>query len=633
MKTRIALTVLLVLLLWIAPQTLAQDRLPLTELSLESMEAFRGPALNWRLAGDIESDREKRWSLAAKPGTGILVNLVTEDANDNLFTTWEHGDIALEIDVLMPKGSNSGLYLQGRYEVQLLDSWGVKDPKFSDCGGIYERWDNSRPEGRRGYEGRAPRFNASRAPGLWQHFKIIFLAPRFDEAGNKITNVRFARVEHNGVVIHQNVEVTGPTRAAGFDDEQPTGPLMIQGDHGPVAFRNIRYKRYTQERVQVSALDYRFYEGRFEHLPDLTALQPTEEGRIEGLTGHVGSNPDTFLVAFDGTVQVPSAGAYRFTLTLDWITGDPHFRDKNIGGGLLRIGGQTALTHDGRYRAAFGTVTLDAGTHPFTLIYFKNRRWHPPTTVLQVEGPDTPKHALTAAGSLPEPSPVGAILVEPSAEPTVLRSFIEHGETKRTHAVSVGEPDGIHYSMDLSQAALLHVWRGPFLDATPMWHSRGQDQLALPQGSLTTLSGQPTLAFLDDENTPWPDSVNHAVPFRFQGYDLDDTNRPLFRYNVGWVSIEDRLAPDDEARFLTRHLTLRAEREDVPPLWLRVAAGPEIHAVSEATYAVDDRTYYVEVTETGGAQPILRTTAHGQELLVPVRFREAQAAVTYSIIW
>ena len=631
MKTRCA--IFLFFLFWTAPQALAQDRLPLTDLSLESMDAFRGPALNWRLAGTIESDRDQRWSLLAGPGTGILANLVTEDANDNLFTTWEHGDIELELDFMMPKGSNSGIYLQGRYEVQLLDSWGVKDPKFADCGGIYERWDDNRPEGRRGYEGRAPRFNASRAPGLWQHFKIIFHAPRFDEAGNKIANARFARVEHNGVVIHRNVEVTGPTRAAAFDDEQPTGPLMIQGDHGPVAFRNIRYKRYTQERVWLSALDYRFYEGRFEHLPDLTALAPSEEGRVDGLAGHVGSNPDTFLVTFDGTLHAPSAGTHRFTLALDWITGDPHFRDKKIGGGTLRIGGKTVLTHDSNDRQVSGSIDLDAGAHPFTLIYFKNRQWHPPMIALHVEGPDTPRHALNASESLPEPSPVGAILVEPTAAPAILRSFIQHGQGKRTHAVSVGAPDGIHYSLDVSQAALLHVWRGPFLDATPMWHSRGQDQLALPQGSLTTLSGRPSLAFLDDENTPWPDSVNHAAPFRFQGYDLDEAGRPTFRYNVGGVSIEDRLVPDEDARFLTRHLALRAERSATPPLWLRVAAGTEIHTVSAATYAVDDRTYYVELVDPGSAQPILRTTAHGQELLVPVRFQGTEATVAYSIIW
>ena len=626
------LAVLLLLFFGFPLHGAAQERLPLTELSLESMREFRSPSPNWQLAAAVESDRHQRGSLVAKPGTGVLANLAGEETGDNLFTDWEHDDIELELDFMMPKGSNSGIYLQGRYEVQLLDSWGVHAPKFSDCGGIYQRWDDSRREGQRGYEGQSPRLNASRAPGLWQHYRIVFHAPRFDEAGNKIANARFARVEHNGVVIHENVEVTGPTRAAAFDDERPSGPLMIQGDHGPVAFRNIRYKRYTQERVRVSDVHFNFYEGRFEQVRDPTGMSPSRKGRIEGLTWKVGGNPDTFQVTFGGSVQMPSAGTYRFMLALDWIRGDPHFRDNPTGGGSLRIGSQTALLHDGQYRAASGEIDLAAGTHPFTLSYFKNRRGRSPKMALYVEGPDTPLHSLNAIGSLPEPSAVGAILVEPSLEPYVLRSFIEHGGRKRTHALSVGEPGGIHYSLDASQAALLQVWKGPFLDATPMWHSRGQDQLALAQGSVVTLSGRPSLAFLKDQAAPWPDTMNQVAPYRFRGYDLDATGRPTFRYSLGTVHVEDRLVPDEEARYLTRRLLFRAAQEHAP-LWLRLAVGVDVRPVSDGTYAVDDRKYYVEIEETGGVQPILRTTAAGRELLVPVRFQRLEAEVVYSIVW
>lgn len=619
-------------LLWFPLQATGQDRLPLTELSLETMREFSSPSPNWQLAGKVESDRDQRWSLVAKPGTGILANLVSEKANGNLFTTWGHGDIELELDFMMPKGSNSGIYLQGRYEVQLLDSWGVRNPTFSDCGGIYERWDDSRPEGQHGYEGQPPRFNASRAPGLWQHYKIIFRAPRFDEAGSKIANARFVRVEHNGVVVHENIEVTGPTRASAFDDERPTGPLMIQGMEGPIALRNIRFKRYNQERVQVSDVSFKFYQGGFEQIPDLTRIRPSMEGRTEGLTWDLGANPDTFLVSFAGTMKTPSAGTYRFMLALDWINSNPGDRDNKIGGGLLHVGGLTALEHNGRRRAASGEINLDAGEHPFTLTYFKNRRRRAPTMALYVEGPDTPLHNLNAPGSEPEVSPVGAILVEPSLEPVILRSFMEHRGRKRTHVVSVGEPSGIHYALDTSQAALLRVWKGPFLDTTPMWYGRGQDQLALPQGSGVTLRGNPSLAFLEDKDASWPDSVDLVTAYDFLGYDLDSNGRPMFRYNLGEVGVEDRLVPDENARYLTRYLTLRAGKAQ-PPLWLRVAAGTDIRAVSDKNYAVGGRMYYVEILESGDARPILRNTVHGVELLIPIQFQGPQAAVSYSIIW
>ena len=100
------------------------------------------------------------------------------------------------------------------------------------------------------YEGKAPSHNFSKAPGVWQQFKIIFQAPRFNGQGEKTANARFVKVIHNGEVIHENVEVTGPTRSAAFQDEKPLGPLMIQGDHGSVAVRNFRYKKYPAEEFQ-----------------------------------------------------------------------------------------------------------------------------------------------------------------------------------------------------------------------------------------------------------------------------------------------------------------------------------------------------------------------------------------------
>jgi len=69
-----------------------------------------------------------------------------------------------------------------------LDSWGKQSVSYGDCGGIYQRWDESRPEGQKGYQGYAPRLNASRAPGLWQKLFVSFQAPRFDRYGNKTEN-------------------------------------------------------------------------------------------------------------------------------------------------------------------------------------------------------------------------------------------------------------------------------------------------------------------------------------------------------------------------------------------------------------------------------------------------------------
>lgn len=206
------------------------------QLTGETMDAWRSPHGDWQVVGDVQPGGAENRFLVVKSGTGTIVNGET-GRTSNLLSKSEHGDVEAHIEFNVPRGSNSGIYFQGRYEVQVLDSWGVEAVKYGDCGGIYCRWKDGK-----GYDGHPPRVNASRPPGQWQSFDVIFRAPRFDEAGKKIENGRFVRVVHNGVVVHENVELTGPTRSATYSDEKPLGPLMLQGDHGPVAYRNIRLK-------------------------------------------------------------------------------------------------------------------------------------------------------------------------------------------------------------------------------------------------------------------------------------------------------------------------------------------------------------------------------------------------------
>lgn len=212
-----------------------------TIIPFDSLDAFRAPHGDWQIVRGVILDADNPKILRAEPGKGVALNGPAGRTN-HLFTEREHGDVELHIEFVVPEGSNSGVYFQGRYEIQILDSWGVEEPQHSDCGGIYQRW-NDAPglsEDQRGFDGRPPRINASSKPGDWQSFDVVFRAPRFDAEGNKIENAKFVSVKHNGILIHENEELTGPTRAAAFNDEQPTGPLMLQGDHGPVAFRNLR---------------------------------------------------------------------------------------------------------------------------------------------------------------------------------------------------------------------------------------------------------------------------------------------------------------------------------------------------------------------------------------------------------
>jgi hypothetical protein len=208
----------------------------------DDLSTWAGDTADWMVVGKVAVDPANEALLSSTPGKGAILNGKT-GRTKNLHSKHEHGDVEIHVEFMVPKGSNSGVYLQGRYEIQILDSFGKSDKelKYGDSGGVYQRWDENRDP--KGYEGTPPRSNASRPAGEWQSFDIIFKAPRFDSNGKKIRDATFVSVHHNGVLIHQNVTCSGPTRGAKFGKEAATGPLSIQGDHGPVALRNIWVRR------------------------------------------------------------------------------------------------------------------------------------------------------------------------------------------------------------------------------------------------------------------------------------------------------------------------------------------------------------------------------------------------------
>jgi hypothetical protein len=230
-------------LLCAVPATgLTGDTACIEPLKPGDLSAWREPLGEWCVADDVAKDPADERKFTIKDGKGVIVN-GSKGRTGNLLTKMEHADVEAHVEFCVPRGSNSGVYFMARYEIQVFDSWRVEHPKYSDCGGIYQRWNTAEPDPKkRGYEGHSPRVNASKAPGEWQSFDVTFRAPRFDASGKKTKNAVFVKVVHNGKVIHENVEVTGPTRASTFNDEKPTGPLMLQGDHGPVAYRNLRIR-------------------------------------------------------------------------------------------------------------------------------------------------------------------------------------------------------------------------------------------------------------------------------------------------------------------------------------------------------------------------------------------------------
>lgn len=243
MKIITMLTVLLTLVFAVAASdpAFAKDDSQPAELIAEDVFSNFQPVKDWFLAGAVKAVPGESEFTCSGEGK-ILVNGKKKQRAPYLITAGEFQDVEVHLEFMVPKGSNSGIYLMGRYEIQILDSFGKENPGYGDLGGLYQRWDASRGKGKAGFEGVPPKENAAKAPGEWQTFDIVFRAPRFDEAGKKIEHARFVKVAVNGVTVHENQEVNGPTRAHPLKDEVAKGPVAIQGDHGPIAIRSFTVK-------------------------------------------------------------------------------------------------------------------------------------------------------------------------------------------------------------------------------------------------------------------------------------------------------------------------------------------------------------------------------------------------------
>lgn len=212
-----------------------------TDLFADELAAFRKPTDRWQQVARVAIDPKNPRRFVARDGQGVWYNGPKGNAR-NLYTKQKYGDLELHLEFNLPKGSNSGVKFHGHYEIQLTDSFGAKKLTGDHCGGIYPRAE-ARPRYHHIDKGIAPRVNACTAPGTWQTLEVVFQAPRFDAKGKKIANGKIVRATLNGQVIHENQELLTPTGDRWNNPEMAVGPLMLQADHGPVAFRNVRVRR------------------------------------------------------------------------------------------------------------------------------------------------------------------------------------------------------------------------------------------------------------------------------------------------------------------------------------------------------------------------------------------------------
>ena len=219
----------------IPPQWEEEDNDLVFEATLEgdnltgTMLAANGKTYNWtgRKAPALRQTKAPVWGKPVKLFNGVNMdgwkamgenqwvvesgNLKSPKSGANLVTNQTFTDFKLHIEFRYPKGSNSGIYLRGRYEVQVMDSKGM-EPQSGFLGGVY------------GFI--SPTEMVAKDPGEWQVYDITLV-------GRMITLVA------NGKTVICNQEIPGITGGALDSNEGDPGPIMIQGDHGPVELRNI----------------------------------------------------------------------------------------------------------------------------------------------------------------------------------------------------------------------------------------------------------------------------------------------------------------------------------------------------------------------------------------------------------
>jgi hypothetical protein len=598
---RYRIIVSLALSLFIAAFSQAQRIKPrLKEISLNNLEAFQTPTANWKLIGDVEAGYSDTVLNTAK-GLGILHNdfsrAIQNKPVHNLVTKMEHGDLMLEFDFMLAKGSNSGIYFQSRYEVQLFDSWGVKTPKYSDLGGLYQTI-------KKGLSGKAPMKNAALAPGLWQHMEISFQAPRFDAKGNKTADAKFIYVKLNGITLHENINVDGPTISASFADEKPYGPLMIQGDHGTLAIKNMKYAAQDDLKVDLRDISYQYFEKSATTLAEAKTTKPTGQGKTNAIDSRLATARDKFLLVFEGKMNIPVADAYTFSTLFS-------------GTGSLEIDGKKVLEAKELYvggNPVYGTTDLKAGEHTFKLWVSKEIDWARPGLSLYIEKANSKSVALHAPASMPDRAPAPLIAVKAESGPEMVRSFMNHNNKKLTHVVSVGDPAQVHYAYDLMQGGMLQAWKGDFLNTTDMWHERGEPQTASPLGAPIVLAGNCPIY----EKTTTKDSI---ADYQYKGYALK-AGLPTFSYTYKALSIKDLIQP--EGKGLKRSITVSGEGKE--KTMIRVAQGSSITPLGKGLYSIGKQAYFVQLAP--GLYPKIENYLGQQVLLLP-----AGETVQYQLIW
>jgi len=409
------------------------------------------------------------------------------------------------------------------------------------------------------------------------------------------------------------------------------------------ADRTIPWKRAELEEALAEAtappflsnLRYQIYEGKWEELPDFSALSPATVGTLKD--GPISLNPakdrkGAFGMVFDAEFTLREAGDYHFSLTSD-------------DGSALVIDGETLIGNDGVHPARTVNMkeTLQAGLHTMQVQYFE--RGGERSLALAVRGPDTKSvtrwlstetsEARKAAQSY-DPIPLTALR---PGEAIVHRAFLPDAKPR---AIGVGYPGAVNLVWDADVLNLAYVYRGDFMDAASHWNGRGAASTPLGKDRVKIAHGLP-FQILESLDEPWQSfsetkvkyerdtanpqkeiTINLRHPdYQFRGYHLDAKRFPTFRYDYRNLAVADTFVPAEVDGVTALIRTVKIEGTPEEHTWFRIAAsgsqavaGDWIDVGSNLALKVD------------GAKAISRTCEGNRETLVSVT-RDMTLTLTY----
>ncbi|MEO1652000.1 MAG: family 16 glycoside hydrolase, partial [Bacteroidota bacterium] len=589
-------------------------------ISLDDLKAFDKPSKSWKVVGNAWASFDEEKPLEVEGGKGVLLYKNDDKNRGKLLTNLQHGDIHLEFEILLPKKSQAGIFLQGRYYLDLRDSWQSvsQDSSRSWTGSIALAPSENETQN----VFKRPSVNAAFAPGIWQKYQVLFRAPRFDSQGVKQENARFEHVYLNGKLIQQEVELPAPSPGSIDLAEVKEAPLMLTSFGADLAFRNLKYKKFGSDSLSIKNLKAQVFRGEWDYLPDFASLSPSaKELQVNRLDdfAFLGDEKDHVALIYEADLEVPTTGDYLFETLID-------------DGGDLLIDDELIIHNEGEpgIGQASKIVHLEKGIHPFKVTYYQEI-WGL-TLSIYYEGPEMERRTLASLDALKtdkwlaKPAP---LLVKAEAEIETMRSFVMYKNQKKTHTISVGHPENLNYSYDLKEGALLRAWRGDFANVAEMWVERGEAQLLRPLNACIQPNVGVSFARLDNDKSPWP--VTTPEGFVYKGYKREKNGQPTFLYAGPSLQLEDKIYPAEDASHLVREMIFDLD-EASDHYYCRLASASKIKKMKNGWYSIG-QMYYLKLEGAFVGKEFIRMQGDLSELLLELDPQNNQKPILTKILW